>query len=300
MASAVNPHFSSVVTNDGMSLYVARYQPEVKPPAVIQIVHGFGESVCHYDEMAVYFAQNGFAVVMHDQRGHGEMPGLSASQRKKARGVAEFALLLQDIKTIRMEISGWYKDTPVILLGHSMGGLIAAKYLLDFSQGEYTKAVFETPWLRLFKPLPTAAVSAIKLAGKLSGKIAINTGLDLNAISRDKGKVNTLRTDGIYHTRISLRLFGEITEAGKEVMNNPQKITIPALLLNAGRDRIVCPEAIRTFCDGSEENFRYIEYEDGFHNLHSDIIRGKVLEDMVGFCREYTKDGDKNDPSFRA
>jgi len=283
-----NPQIFFVQAHDNTSIRTAKHEPDESPKAVLQVAHGFGECIEHYNELAGYFVEEGFAVVIHDQRGHGEMPGLSPKEKQKARGVTPgFTSLLQDIRTLRREVGAMYPGVPVFLLGHSMGGLVAACYMLEVSLEDFDMVILEAPWFRLYKPLTRTKMAVVRLVAKLSGKIAVSTNLDTNNISRVKGKAESLKTDDAYHNRISLRLFAEITDAGERAIANAGKITVPTLVLNACKDKIVSPTAVREFAAAAGENTLYIEYEDGFHNLHSDIIRGKVLEDMVGFFSTY-------------
>ena len=126
---------------DGAEIRTACINPQKPPIGVVQLVHGFGEGTIHYVELAEFLIQLGFACVIHDQRGHGEMPDLTPKQKHAAQGISPgYEYFLHDIKTVRTMINHKYPNLPVILYGHSMGGNIAIHYLTH-AQYEYQKAV---------------------------------------------------------------------------------------------------------------------------------------------------------------
>jgi len=283
--------FGSVKAHDDVNLRVARFEPPGKPTYVVQIVHGFGEGLAHYEEIAGYFAANGYACVVHDQRGFGEMPDMTPKERKKVRGVTPgYEYLIEDIKTLRREIDVWYPGVPVILYGHSMGGNLVANLLVKCSGVSdglpYAKAVLEAPWLRLYKPLPKLATSVARLIGKARGNLTISAKINVNDISRNRDITRNLRSDGIYHNRMSLRLYAEVVEAGEYIIKNADRISVPTLLLCPGADRIVCPKAIREFYKRCSDNVMFVEYPDAYHCLHADINNAEVIAKILEFCSE--------------
>nr|AGS51901.1 putative lysophospholipase [uncultured bacterium contig00002] len=94
-----------------------------------------------------------------------------------------------------------------------------------------------------------------------------------------------LKADKIFHDRISLRLYAEITAAGEYAIKNAARITIPTLLLCAGSDKIVSVNAMREFCINAKENVTMLEYPDAYHCLRSDTGGNEVEEAMLDFIR---------------
>jgi len=273
--------YDSVKAHDGVKIRVARFEA-IKPRGVVQIIHGFGEGLIHYIDVATFLSQNGYTCVIHDQRGFGEMSDLLQRQRRKARGVVPgYDYFIEDIKTVRNQINHWYPDLPVILYGHSMGGNIAANYLIRYGGSE--KLILEAPWLRLCKPLPKFATVVAGFLGRLSEKIAIDAKVNIDHISRDPEVNHSRRTDGIYHTRMSLRMYAQVVKAGEYAITNAAKISVPTLLLCPGEDKIVCPDAIREFGSRANRNVEMVEYPGAYHCLHADIIKAEVIEKVLHF-----------------
>lgn len=281
---------------DGTSIIIARYESAKPAQGVIQIQHGFGEHHNSYREMAEYFVKKEYICVVYNQRGHGEMPELSEKEKERARGVLkQYDEFLDDVALVRKKIGEWYPDMPVILYGHSMGGNIAINYLLKRSQTEYSMAVFETPWLRLYKPKPEWLVSLARFLGGISHKFAVRDELEVNAISEDAEKATKIEKDPYFHNRLSLRIFAQITDAGEYAIENAAKISLPALLFCGGEDRIVSPEAIRVFYEKTDQikgNVELFEITQGYHSLHNDKepVKTRMLEKMAEFLEQHIQE----------
>jgi len=279
--------YESIKAHDGAIIRVARFEPADEPVGVVQIIHGFGEGLIHYIGVASFFTKNGYACVVHDQRGFGEMPQFSPKKRRRKRGVVPgYNYLLEDVKTLREVIDVWYPKMPVILYGHSMGGNIAANYVLKHNEKPYTKTVLEAPWFKLYEPLPKFRESLAKVLGRISSWFRVSSGLNLEDISRDKDVIKNLQDDDVYHDRMSLRLYTEVTRAGKHALENAKHISVPTLLLCSEADKIVCPKAIREFSECGNVYIKLAPFADSYHCLHSDINSAEVMEVVMDFIKE--------------
>src|SRR5205814_5483673 len=87
---------------------------------VVVIVHGLGEHAGRYDTLARRLNSWGFAVRGYDQYGHGESDGVRGALPVPARLLDD---LSDAIESTRMRIDS---NVPLVVLGHSMGGLVAA------------------------------------------------------------------------------------------------------------------------------------------------------------------------------
>jgi alpha-beta hydrolase superfamily lysophospholipase len=277
-----------IKAHDGALIHTARFGPEGEPVGVIHFLHGFGEGVEHYEETAAFFTRNGYACVAHDLRGFGKMPYKTHRERQAARGRAPgYEYYLEDLKIMRYNIDQWYTGLPSVLFGFSMGANIIINYLLKYSQDQYEKVILESPWLRLYQPLPGFAEAMANYIGKISPKLRVRASLKLHCLSRDMERMFRLKAYNIYHNRISIRLYTEFAAAGEYAIQNAARITVPVLLLCAGQDKIVSPTAIREFSGNTNENVTLIEYPDGYHYLHRDIIGDDVLEEILSFCKRH-------------
>ncbi|WOC16976.1 lysophospholipase [Pseudochrobactrum sp. MP213Fo] len=120
----------------GASLAV-RFQPAddaFKARGIVQICHGLAEHSARYQDFAYYLTRHGFHVYAHDHRGHGltTAPDAPIGQFAHKDGADK---VLQDVGFVHRHIREQHKSLPVILFGHSMGGLITLAALC----GNYCK-----------------------------------------------------------------------------------------------------------------------------------------------------------------
>lgn len=211
-----------------------------RPRGVVLIVHGLGEHAWRYDAMAQRLTEWGFHVRAYDQRGHGGSGG--------ARGVlpSEDALLDDLLEILEDTQAHLCKPwaCPLILLGHSMGGLIAATLV--------QRGLARVDQLVLSSPALDAGIGAFqkKLIGLLNRwapNLQLPNGLDVQGLSHDPGVVQAYQQDPLVHGRISARLAGFIDRNGPVVVAAAPTWSVPTLLLYAELDRLVRPEGSRAF-----------------------------------------------------
>lgn len=108
-------------------LHVRVWEPEGRPKAVLQIVHGMAEHIGRYDDFAGFFAKNGILVVGADIASHGKSrePGGVKGYFGEKDG---WGALVGDIRAIHLSIKQVYNDVPYFLFGHSMGSFLARAY----------------------------------------------------------------------------------------------------------------------------------------------------------------------------
>ena len=106
-------------------LWLARNAPR----GVVQINHGLAEHAARYTAFAEFLAARGFHTYAHDHRGHG---GTSAPDAPPGRfAVSDGASkVIADVSALHDRIGSDHPGLPVVLFGHSMGGLIATSFLL--------------------------------------------------------------------------------------------------------------------------------------------------------------------------
>lgn len=117
---------------DGQQLYIRKWLPPkgTQITNVIQIVHGMAEHSGRYERFAKVLTKSGFAVFAHDQRGHGK----TAKSLQKIGWIAEkqgWELLAQDIRELSIHIQNEFADTPLMVLGHSMGSFLVRDCMAD-------------------------------------------------------------------------------------------------------------------------------------------------------------------------
>lgn len=215
-----------------------------RPRGAVLIVHGLGEHAWRHHPLAQRLNEWGFCVRAYDQRGHGESDG--------ARGVIPHAdALLDDLAEVlddtrRHIAQPW--ACPLIVLGHSMGGLVAALFV--------QRRMAPVDALVLSSPALQTGIGSLKkqLIGLLEGVApnwALGNGLDASKISHDPAVVQAYQSDPLVHDRISARLARFIDEGGPQVLAAAPGWSVPTLLLYAGEDKLVRPEGSAAFAQAA-------------------------------------------------
>ncbi|AIS01643.1 alpha/beta hydrolase [Streptomyces glaucescens] len=99
----------------------AREWPHPRPRWIALVAHGYGEHIGRYAELAGALGKHGAAVFGPDHTGHGR----SAGERVV---IEDFEDVVTDLHTVAQRARSTHPDVPVVLIGHSMGGLVAARY----------------------------------------------------------------------------------------------------------------------------------------------------------------------------
>ena len=115
---------------DNVKYYIRRPDGEIK--AVVQVIHGMCDSFSKYEELAEYLCSKGFAVIGHDQLGHG---ATAAEEEDLGYFAPEhgWIYLVKDARTVTLKAYEEFENLPVFILGHSMGSLVARAYMSRWS-----------------------------------------------------------------------------------------------------------------------------------------------------------------------
>jgi len=210
----------------------------VRPRALVLIVHGLGEHSARYEHIAQRLTGWDFAVRAFDLGGHGRSSGAPGSMADDNR-------LLDDLATvIDRSRADMAPETPLVLLGHSLGGLIAARFV-SLHLRAVDALVLSSPaldaGLNAFQKFLIATLPAI------APNLRVGNGLDATYLSHDPAVVAAYRADPLVHDRICARLARFIAEAGVQTRALAAQWTVPTLLMYAGQDRLVNPAGSRDF-----------------------------------------------------
>jgi len=273
------PSSSIEVQVDRRVLLPGRVWPSEKPRAVIAIVHGLGEHSGRYAALASDLVNARFTVVALDLPGHGHAVG---PRGDIPSWVAVRDTVVPAMFTALRGIPGQTADKPRVLLGHSMGAVMALDYALEHprtllavvSSAAALKSAMP-PWWKL------AAANVARIAAPSAG---FPHGLEEAAMSRDPEVRKLRRDDPLMHDRISPRLYFQLAEAQQRVLRGARALAVPALALHGMADRVADPRASLEFTAAAPHGMaRLITYRDAYHEIFNDLSRADVIRDLKGW-----------------
>ena len=266
---------SSIGTPDGVRLHVREW-PCAAARGTVHLVHGLGEHVGRYAELAVALNGWGWRVVGHDQRGHGRSEG--------ARGALPTDdSLLSDLAQV-MDATHLPQGGPRVLLGHSLGGLVAARFVAEGLQATPAHWHRGVDALVLSSPALDAGMSGaqkalLALLGPLAPGLAVDNGLKPAWISRDPAVVAAYVADPLVHDRVTPRLVRFIVDAGEFVQARAPAWRVPTLLMWAGSDRCVAPRGSAAFAAAAPVDvLEAREFAPLYHEIFNEPERAEVFE----------------------
>jgi alpha-beta hydrolase superfamily lysophospholipase len=247
-----------------------------RPKALIAITHGTGEHSGRYAALASALVARRYTVAALDLPGNGEAPG--------PRGDTPSWILVRDhvvpaTFTAPRGMPGQPPDLPTVLLGHSMGGVLALDYALSHPKA-LLAVVASAPALKT-PPVSPLKMGMAHVAKWVSPGTPFNNGIRDEDISRDPEVLKARREDPLVHRMITPRLFFQFDEARRRVMNDARKLGIPALVLQGGADRVVDPTGALEFNVVAPHGMvRLLSYRDAFHEIFNDLDRDRIIKDL--------------------
>ena len=266
---------------DGQSLYLRDWPNPAAREAVL-LVHGLGEHSGRYEQLASWFLARGYAVRSYDQRGHGRTPGQRAALKHSDD-------LLRDLAFVYQDYAASIGKSP-LLLGHSMGGAVALRTVLDglvnppaLVLSSPALRAYEAPWLR-------------RLAGVLARvlpNLPLRSGLPLDGLSHDPKVIEAYRNDPFCSNRVTPRMADFIFRAGASSITDAWRLQVPTLLLVAGSDRLVDPSGSRDFAAAAWATRQLTSrfFDTLFHELFNETETGRhqVLAQLAEWLRRGTQ-----------
>ncbi len=261
-----------VSTKDGLALYWQSWHP-VEPRAQVVIAHGLAEHSGRYESAGRSFAEAGLAVYALDHRGHGKSPG----RRVHVDSFEEYRV---DVRAGLALARAEHPGLPLFLLGHSQGGLVAVTLALREPEG-LAGLVLSSPLLGIAlrsRPSPLRAAVGQILASLLP-RTLFRSEVDPTLLSRDPRVGEAYAADPLVSHAVSAGWYRALQHALTEAHDQAPSLRVRTLVLYAGADALVDPEATARWVarapQARVEAFRY----DG---LYHEILNAPEKEQVQG------------------
>jgi len=262
------------IRGDAGNLLVRAWRPHAQPRAIAAICHGFNAHSGMYAWCGDQFAQKGIAAYALDLRGRGKSQG-------ERFYVERFADYVDDLSRLINFAKSREPGLPVILLGHSAGGVTACLYALEH-QSEIAGLICED--LAFEVPAPDFVLAVLKGISHLAPH-AHALALKNEDFSRDPQVVKAMNEDPlIAHETQPFATMAAIVRADERLKTAFSLITLPVLIIHGTADKAAKPSGSRHFYEHAGSKDRTLKFYEGrYHDPLSDLGKEEVFADILAW-----------------
>ena len=268
----------------GAKLHVTHWLPEGRPKAVVLLAHGYAEHAGRYAYVAKRLTDAGYAIYAVDHWGHGASDG-------EGGFVPRFSAFLDGMSELLTLVEVNHGDTPRLLLGHSMGGLIATLFLIERQQA-FVAAALSGPAILPAEPPSRFTVWISRFLSRFFPRLGVLS-LDANGVSRDPAVIAAYQADPlVYGGKIGARLGKEFMDAMAVAQADAPKIRLPILIQHGEADRLTAPAGSRYLFEHVSSVDKRLEIYPGlFHEIYNEPERDAVLGDLIAWFDAHSPGG---------
>ncbi len=263
----------------GLTLY-ARHVDATDARGVAVVVHGLAEHSGRYEHVMQALADAKFSSIAPDLRGHGRSEGRRVYINRFDEYVADVDAAVRQARQL-------YPELPVVVIGHSMGGLVVLRYLQQASPGLIAAGVVSSPALGNVVKVPAWKDGLGKLMSKVWPTLGIPTGIPATAVSRDGAVVAAYEDDPLVTNQATARWYTEVLDAQAATLASVGRLETPLMMLLAGHDQLVDVDVARGFFDKlSQVDKRLEHYPACYHEVFNEPEKEQVLAAVVEWLDE--------------
>ncbi len=260
----------TVTVTDGLRLYLRRSEVANARGEVL-IAHGFGEHSGRYGALTDHLTSHNYSVTAYDHRGHGLSDGLPGH-------VESFDEYDDDLDKLIAAVRARNQSRPLFLIGHSMGGLIALRYLARKS-GALAGAVISAPLIEIAVPVPAHKLMIARVGAWIAPRFRFNNEINPAHLSRDPEVGRAYAADPLVNRKVSTKWFAEATRAMEEVARWAPQIKTPILVMHGTEDRLASADATKRLFENIGSSDKELEIYSGFyHELFNEPEKQQVFE----------------------
>ncbi|MEJ8544648.1 alpha/beta hydrolase [Brevibacillus borstelensis] len=243
-----------------------------KPRAAMVLIHGTGEHHGRYQHVAEELNRHGVEVVSGDLPGWGRSPGRKGH-------IESFSQYLDAVEAwVETALQRAGQKYPVFVFGHSMGGLVAVRFIERFERREQLGgAILTSPCLQLKIPVPRWKARLADWLDKSWPTLRMASGIKPEMVSRDPMVQKSYITDPWQYPKASVHWYQELQRAMGEAWEERERVTVPTLVLQAGDDMLVDADAVERFAADLPVDATFRRFPGMRHELLNEPERDEVL-----------------------
>lgn len=248
-------------------LHARRWDPSGDPAYLVLLTHGYGEHLGRYEYVAERLTDDGAVVYALDHAGHGESDGERVL-------IEDFEPVVDDVRLLDQQAREEYPDLPVVMIGHSMGGMIAARYAQRFG----------------------TTLAAVVLSGPVLGTWPVlddllpldempDAPIDPDTLSRD-AEIGRAYVDDplVWHGPFKKPTVEALAACLRTISADGAVDTAPVLWLHGEEDQLVPYDGTASgWEDFAGALSRAKSYPGARHEIFNETNKDEVLDDVLAF-----------------
>jgi alpha-beta hydrolase superfamily lysophospholipase len=264
-----------VAARDGTSLLLRHWPvPAGEPWATMLLVHGLAEHSGRYEHVGAQLAGAGIDTFACDQRGFGASGGPRAS-------IDRWSQYHDDLEERLVALRSIAPGRPVVLFGHSLGGLISLGYVLD-GRARPDLLVLSAPAIGAKIPLwQRLLVGSLR---RVAPGMLLANRLDTNDLSSDAEVRERYVSDPLNQHKSTVRFAHAAFGEQRRVAAAVDRLSLPTLVVHGELDRLV-PMQTSAVLEGRPGVTRRV-YPETRHELHNEPVGPCEVDDIVGWVRD--------------
>jgi alpha-beta hydrolase superfamily lysophospholipase len=252
------------------------------PRGTMVVTHGLAEHGECYHALAKALSADQWETYALDLRGHGRSEGKRGFVRKFGDYVEDLRTFVELVVRSRKN-----KNSPLVLFGHSMGGLITTLLAMDWKNPPFHAVVLSSPLFGLSLPVPALKDKAARALYRWLPSVTLHNEIKYSDLSRDEAMLKTYPQDVLRHDKISPAVYLGFQDGFAKAAEGFGSVGVPVLLQVAGNDRVVSTKTSQELF-GHLSNKRNVMqiYPESLHEIYNDLDREQALADLRKFINQ--------------
>jgi lysophospholipase len=268
-----------------IALAMAAWIPDA-PRAVVYVCHGHAEHLGRYSHLITALTSHGYAVYGQDHRGHGRSSGERAL-------VMRFDDFVDDFRLLTERAHREHPELPQVLIGHSMGGLIAIRYALKYGD-DLNALVTSGPALVIDEGTSPSKRRIGKVVARLVPAGPLPRGQsDEDLLTTDPDVRLQFGLDPLtHHGPTRIRTAVEMLWAGEDARRKLGRIRMPLLAMHGANDTLTFPSGTRALFERASSEDKTLKLWPGMkHEIFNEPDRREVIRFMLDWIDVRIHDG---------
>jgi len=258
----------------GAKIFVRSWVPGATPRGVVVVCHGVNSHSGQYVWVGEQFVGANYAVYALDLRGRGRSEG----ERFYVEDIADY---VSDVANTIALAKSRHDGLPLLLLGHSAGGVVSSTYVLD-NQAQLAGFICESFAFQV--PAPGFALAAIKGISHIAPRLPVLK-LRNEDFSRDPRAVDALNDDPLTAGEVQPAItVAALVRADERLRDEFPTVKLPLLVMHGTDDKATVCHGSQFFYDTAGSTDKTLKlYEGHYHDLLNDVGKEQVMADVLNW-----------------